>query len=175
MSSPVSPDQKGGKTPKTFKPRIFSGIQPSGGLTLGNYLGALKRFVEKQDEGIETIYCMVDMHAITTWQDPAKLRQQTREGAAAFIAAGIDPSDAPTALTIAVHRHLASAPSRLFAVRLEDLAAELHPVNVPSTVDEYPNWRRKLSMPLDDLVATALFRDLTGGLAAERPIEPNAA
>ena len=79
------------QTSKTFKPRIFSGIQPSGGLTLGNYLGALKRFVEKQDEGIETIYCMVDMHAITTWQDPVKLRQQTREGAAAFIAAGIDP------------------------------------------------------------------------------------
>ncbi len=79
------------QTSKTFKPRVFSGIQPSGGLTLGNYLGALKRFVEKQDEGIETIYCMVDMHAITVWQDPVKLRQQTREGAAAFIAAGIDP------------------------------------------------------------------------------------
>jgi tryptophanyl-tRNA synthetase len=77
--------------PTTFTPRIFSGIQPSGGLTLGNYLGALKRFVEKQDEGIETIYCLVDLHAITVWQDPAKLREQTREGAAAFIAAGIDP------------------------------------------------------------------------------------
>ena len=77
--------------PQTFPTRIFSGIQPSGGLTLGNYLGALKRFVEKQDEGIETIYCLVDMHAITVWQDPAKLRQQTREGAAGFIAAGIDP------------------------------------------------------------------------------------
>ena len=75
-----------------FSPRIFSGIQPSGGLTLGNYLGALKRFVEKQDEGIETIYCLVDMHAITVWQDPAKLRQQTREAAAGFIAAGIDPA-----------------------------------------------------------------------------------
>jgi len=74
-----------------FKPRIFSGIQPSGGLTLGNYLGALKRFVEKQDEGIETIYCLVDMHAITVWQDPAKLRHATREMAAGFIAAGIDP------------------------------------------------------------------------------------
>lgn len=74
-----------------FKPRIFSGIQPSGGLTLGNYLGALKRFVEKQDEGIETIYCLVDLHAITTWQDPAKLRHATREMAAGFIAAGIDP------------------------------------------------------------------------------------
>jgi tryptophanyl-tRNA synthetase len=71
--------------------RIFSGIQPSGGLTLGNYLGALKRFVEKQDEGIETVYCLVDMHAITVWQDPAKLRHATREAAAGFIAAGIDP------------------------------------------------------------------------------------
>ncbi|MES2665030.1 MAG: tryptophan--tRNA ligase [Pseudomonadota bacterium] len=80
------------QTPQTFPKRIFSGIQPSGGLTLGNYLGALKPFVQKQDEGIETIYCLVDMHAITVWQDPAKLRQQTREAAAGFIAAGIDPA-----------------------------------------------------------------------------------
>lgn len=72
--------------------RIFSGIQPSGHLTLGNYLGALKRFVERQDEGIETVYCLVDLHAITVWQDPASLRQQTREAAAAFMAAGIDPA-----------------------------------------------------------------------------------
>jgi tryptophanyl-tRNA synthetase len=79
-------------TAPSFAPRIFSGIQPSGGLTLGNYLGALKRFVEKQDEGIETIYCLVDMHAITVWQDPAKLRHATREAAAGFIAAGIDPA-----------------------------------------------------------------------------------
>ena len=86
MAEPVQTPQA------SFPTRIFSGIQPSGGLTLGNYLGALKRFVEKQDEGIETIYCMVDMHAITVWQDPEKLRQQTREGAAAFIAAGIDPA-----------------------------------------------------------------------------------
>jgi tryptophanyl-tRNA synthetase len=88
MSGPV-------QTPLTnaaFTPRIFSGIQPSGGITLGNYLGALKRFVEKQDEGIETIYCLVDMHAITVWQDPGKLRHATREGAAAFLAAGIDPA-----------------------------------------------------------------------------------
>ena len=85
MSEPV-------QTPQTFPTRIFSGIQPSGGLTLGNYLGALKRFVEKQDEGIETIYCVVDMHAITVWQDPEKLRQQTREVTAGFIAAGIDPA-----------------------------------------------------------------------------------
>ena len=89
MSEPVQTPQT---TPAAFPTRIFSGIQPSGGLTLGNYLGALKRFVEKQEEGIETIYCLVDMHAITVWQEPEKLRQQTREGAAAFIAAGIDPA-----------------------------------------------------------------------------------
>lgn len=77
---------------KTFPTRIFSGIQPSGGLTLGNYLGALKRFAQKQDEGIETIYCIVDMHAITVWQDPEKLRHATRELTAAYIASGIDPS-----------------------------------------------------------------------------------
>ncbi|AUM72933.1 tryptophan--tRNA ligase [Paracoccus jeotgali] len=72
-------------------PRVFSGIQPSGHLTLGNYLGALKRFAERQDQGVETVYCLVDLHAITVWQDPDALRQQTREAAAAFMAAGIDP------------------------------------------------------------------------------------
>ena len=74
-----------------FTPRVFSGIQPSGGLTLGNYLGALKRFVQMQDEDYETVYCMVDLHAITTWQDPEDLRRNTRELCAGFIAAGIDP------------------------------------------------------------------------------------
>jgi tryptophanyl-tRNA synthetase len=76
---------------KTFPARIFSGIQPSGGLTLGNYLGALKRFVEKQNEGIESVYCIVDMHAITVWQDPEALRRNTRELTAGYIASGIDP------------------------------------------------------------------------------------
>ncbi|MFQ6551522.1 tryptophan--tRNA ligase [Aestuariibius insulae] len=79
-------------TDASFTPRVFSGIQPSGGLTLGNYLGAMKRFVTMQDEGkFETIYCMVDLHAITVWQDPAVLRDNTRELCAFFIAAGIDP------------------------------------------------------------------------------------
>ncbi len=72
-------------------PRVFSGIQPSGGLTLGNYLGAIKRFVEMQEDGVESIYCMVDLHAITVWQDPAKLRHATRELCAGYIAAGLDP------------------------------------------------------------------------------------
>jgi tryptophanyl-tRNA synthetase len=77
---------------KRFTPRVFSGIQPSGGLTLGNYLGAIKRFVEMQENGIETIYCMVDLHAITVWQDPQALRRQTRELCAGFIASGLDPA-----------------------------------------------------------------------------------
>ncbi|WP_317056749.1 tryptophan--tRNA ligase [Roseovarius rhodophyticola] len=72
-------------------PRVFSGIQPSGGLTLGNYLGAMKRFVEMQGSEFETIYCMVDLHAITVWQDPDKLRHATRELCAGFIASGLDP------------------------------------------------------------------------------------
>ena len=75
-----------------FTPRVFSGIQPSGGLTLGNYLGAMKRFVDMQESGIETIYCMVDLHAITVWQNPDDLSHATRELCAGFIAAGLDPA-----------------------------------------------------------------------------------
>jgi tryptophanyl-tRNA synthetase len=80
----------------TFVPRVFSGIKPSGGLTLGNYLGAIKRFVEMQGPdkdggGFETVYCVVDLHAITVWQDPASLRDATREVAAGYLASGIDP------------------------------------------------------------------------------------
>ncbi|AVO38054.1 tryptophan--tRNA ligase [Pukyongiella litopenaei] len=75
----------------TFTPRVFSGIQPSGNLHLGNYLGAIKRFVDMQGQGIETVYCMVDLHAITVWQDPADLTRSTRELCAGFIASGIDP------------------------------------------------------------------------------------
>ncbi len=76
----------------SFTPRVFSGIQPSGGLTLGNYLGAIKRFVSMQDEDFETVYCMVDLHAITAKLiDPAELRHNTRELAAGFIASGISP------------------------------------------------------------------------------------
>ncbi|MEC7656064.1 MAG: tryptophan--tRNA ligase [Pseudomonadota bacterium] len=70
--------------------RIFSGIQPTGNLHLGNYLGAMRNWVRLQDS-YECIYCVVDLHAITMWQDPAELRTNTREVTAAFIAAGIDP------------------------------------------------------------------------------------
>ena len=74
-----------------FTPRVLSGIQPSGGLTLGNYLGALKRWVDMQDQ-METLYCIVDLHAITVWQDPEALRHATRELAAGYLAAGLDPT-----------------------------------------------------------------------------------
>ncbi len=78
-------------TDTTFTPRVFSGIKPSGGLQLGNYLGAIKRFVGMQGQ-METVYCVVDMHAITVWQDPAELANATREVAAGYLAAGLDPT-----------------------------------------------------------------------------------
>lgn len=70
--------------------RIFSGVQPTGNLHLGNYLGAIRNFVPLQEQ-YDCIYCIVDLHAITVWQDPEELRHNTREVTAAFIAAGIDP------------------------------------------------------------------------------------
>jgi tryptophanyl-tRNA synthetase len=73
-----------------FTPRVFSGIKPSGDLHLGNYLGAIRRFVPLQQTH-ETIYCVVDMHAITVWQEPEDLRRWTYEIAAAYIAAGLNP------------------------------------------------------------------------------------
>ncbi len=72
-----------------FKPLVFSGVQPTGNLHLGNYLGAIKRWVEMQATQ-DCIYCVVDMHALTVSPDPAELQQSTREVAAAFLAAGID-------------------------------------------------------------------------------------
>src|SRR5262245_22509968 len=74
----------------TFKERVFSGVQPTGNLHLGNYLGAIVKFVELQQR-YDCIYCVVDMHAITVWQDPDELVRATREVTAAFIACGIDP------------------------------------------------------------------------------------
>ena len=68
---------------------VFSGVQPTGNLHLGNYLGAVKRFVELQDTNAMCIYCLVDLHAITNWQDPKELRQNTIEVTAAFLACGL--------------------------------------------------------------------------------------
>lgn len=77
-------------TPAETKKIIFSGIQPSGTLTLGNYIGALRNFKLLEDE-YRCIYCVVDMHAITVRQDPAALRRRCLELAAIYIASGLDP------------------------------------------------------------------------------------
>ena len=71
--------------------KIFSGVQPSGNLHLGNYLGAIKNFVDLQDQKeTECVYCIVDLHAITVKQEPKKLKKNIRETLATFIASGID-------------------------------------------------------------------------------------
>ena len=88
-----------------FTKRVFSGVQPTGALTLGNYLGALKRFVDMQNEDYETIYCIVDLHAITVWQDPKTLRDQVREIAASYLASGLDPAKSIIFNQAAVEEH----------------------------------------------------------------------
>jgi tryptophanyl-tRNA synthetase len=87
-----------------FTQRVFSGIQPSGELTLGNYLGAIKRFVPLQQR-FPCIYCVVDMHAITVWQEPDDLRRATREVAATYVAAGVDPRAHIVFNQSRVHQH----------------------------------------------------------------------
>ncbi|MEK7265641.1 MAG: tryptophan--tRNA ligase [Pseudomonadota bacterium] len=84
--------------------RVLSGIQPSGGMHLGNYLGAIRKFVDLQSKH-DCFYCVVDMHAITVWQDPKKLRAQTYHIAASYLAAGVDPKIATVFHQSAVHAH----------------------------------------------------------------------
>ncbi len=75
----------------TIAPRVFSGMQPTGSLHLGNYLGAMVNWIKMQ-ETHDCIYCVVDLHAITVWQDPVELRSSIRQVTAAYIAAGLDPA-----------------------------------------------------------------------------------
>jgi len=84
--------------------RVFSGMQPTNGLHLGNYLGALKKFVALQDK-YESIYCIVDLHAITTGPDPKNLTARCREVAAAYVAAGVDPKRSTIFIQSAVREH----------------------------------------------------------------------
>ncbi len=87
-----------------MKKRIFSGIQPSGNLHLGNYLGAIKNWVKLQDE-YESIFCVVDMHAITVPQDPAELRRRTIEVAKVYLASGIDPKKSTLFIQSQISEH----------------------------------------------------------------------
>lgn len=84
--------------------RVLSGVQPSGALHLGNYLGALVKFVALQKQ-VETFIFVADMHAVTVWQEPAQLAAQTREIAAAYLAAGLDPKVATIFPQSAVSAH----------------------------------------------------------------------
>jgi tryptophanyl-tRNA synthetase len=88
----------------SFHPRVFSGVQPTGNLTLGNYLGAIKKFVALQDQ-MDCIYCVVDLHAITLPQDPKELMASTRAVTAAFLASGIDPTKHIVFNQSQVHQH----------------------------------------------------------------------
>src|SRR5919202_3390644 len=87
-----------------MKARVLSGIQPTGNLHIGNYLGALKNWVEIQYE-YESIFCIVDLHAITVYQNPDELRAKIREIAALFLAAGIDPKHSSIIVQSAVPAH----------------------------------------------------------------------
>lgn len=91
-------------SPTSMRPRVFSGMQPTGNLHIGNYLGALKNWVRIQHQ-YECIYCIVDLHAITDYQDPATLRARIREVAALYIAAGIDPNISSIFVQSAVSGH----------------------------------------------------------------------
>jgi tryptophanyl-tRNA synthetase len=84
--------------------RVFSGIQPSGIPTLGNYLGAIRNWIKLQDDH-DCIWCVVDLHAITVWQDPAALQQQSLEMAAVLLACGVDPAKHILFLQSSVRAH----------------------------------------------------------------------
>src|SRR5689334_16585044 len=87
-----------------MKTRVFSGMQPSGNLHIGNYLGALKNWVRIQND-YECIFCIVDLHAITVYQEPSELRAKIREIAALYLAAGIDPKSCAIMVQSAVPAH----------------------------------------------------------------------
>ncbi|MFN3325725.1 MAG: tryptophan--tRNA ligase [Bryobacteraceae bacterium] len=87
-----------------MKARVFSGVQPSGNLHIGNYLGALKNWVRIQHE-YESIFCIVDLHAITVYQDPAELSAKIKEIAALFLAVGIDPKQSAVVVQSSVPAH----------------------------------------------------------------------
>jgi len=87
-----------------MRPRVFSGVQPSGDLHIGNYLGALKNWVKIQDD-YECIYCIVDLHAVTVYQEPAELQAKIEELTALFLAVGIDPDKSAIIVQSSVPAH----------------------------------------------------------------------
>ena len=124
---------------------IFSGIQPSGNLTIGNYLGALKNWVKLQDQ-YDNYFCIVDLHAITVRQEPKDLRQKTLEVLALYLAAGIDPE----ANTIFIQSHVPAHAEAAWVLNCYTYVGELsrmtqykdkvarHPDNVNAGLLTYP-------------------------------------
>ncbi|MEG1944980.1 MAG: tryptophan--tRNA ligase [Oscillospiraceae bacterium] len=91
-------------TDSVSRPRVFSGIQPTGGFTLGNYLGAVRNWGALQDD-YDCIYCVVDLHSLTIRREPAELRRQIKEAAAMLIACGVDPKRSILYIQGDVHEH----------------------------------------------------------------------
>ena len=86
------------------KKKVFSGVQPTGALHLGNYLGAMKNFVNLQTD-YDSLYCIVDLHAITVWQNPKELKDNILEVASAYLACGIDPKNSTIFVQSSVPQH----------------------------------------------------------------------
>jgi tryptophanyl-tRNA synthetase len=131
-----------------MKQRIFSGIQPSGDLHIGNYLGAIKQWVGLQDE-YESIFCVVDMHAITVPQDPETLRKKTLEIAKIYLAAGIDPAKSSLFIQSHVPEHA-------------ELAWLLNTIAKNGDLTKMTQFKDKSGMDLDDFfgVATSQVENL---------------
>jgi len=125
------------------KQRVLSGVQPSGNLTIGNYLGALSQWVREQ-HNYESFFCVVDMHAITVPQDPTQLRAKTREVAALYIACGIDP----TVATIFVQSHVPAH---------AELAWILNCVTPMGWLSRMTQFKDKAAKQQADSVSTGLF------------------
>ncbi|MFB6442013.1 tryptophan--tRNA ligase [Streptomyces sp. NPDC056411] len=90
----------------TARTRIFSGVKPTGHLTLGNYLGAMRRWVEEDQHRAEALFCVVDLHALTVEHDPARVRRLTRQAATLLLAAGLDPEVCTVFVQSRVDEHL---------------------------------------------------------------------
>lgn len=125
------------------KKRVLSGIQPSGNLTIGNYLGALSQWVQEQHR-YESYFCVVDMHAITVFQDPATLVAKTREVAALYLACGIDPDIA----TIFVQSHVPAH---------AELAWILNCFAPVGWLNRMTQFKDKAAKQQEDSVSTGLF------------------
>lgn len=155
-----------------MKSRIFSGIQPSGNLHIGNYLGAIKNWVKLQDE-FDSIFCIVDLHAITVPQNPEELRKKTIEVAKAYIASGINPEKCAIFVQSQVQEHTELAwilntvtkASELFRMtQFKDKAgtkqADAFLIAIKNRIEKLFEEKEKNKKELNDLFSTKDFVEL---------------